>query len=190
MYTTYTGGMNSSEHSSLMFKPFSEQAKAASTQSQRGGGMKENFQLLKKKTQCGDLYTWGSSQDGQLGIEDLTEKEKKHTVLIQEPTKLNLQVLVVKLVCGAGHSLMLSTTNQLYAWGGNLLGQLGLGDTKSRQKPTEIASLRERHLVDLSSGAGHCLVLDSYGVVYSWGASADFQTGHHVEPAQQEGDTK
>ena len=56
--------------------------------------------------------------------------------------------------------------------------------------PTEITALKgDRVIVDIASGAGHCLVLDTFGVVYSWGASADFQTGHHVEPAL-EGDTK
>jgi alpha-tubulin suppressor-like RCC1 family protein len=44
--------------------------------------------------------------------------------------------------------------------------------------------------MDIASGAGHCLAIDHYGVVYSWGASADFQTGHHVEPTTDEGDTK
>jgi alpha-tubulin suppressor-like RCC1 family protein len=40
-------------------------------------------------------------------------------------------------------------------------------------------------IVDIASGAGHCFANDNQGVIYSWGASADFQTGHHVEPAQE-----
>ncbi len=94
--------------------------------------------------------------------------------MIAEPTKLILQTSVVKIVCGAGHSLILTSNNQLFSWGGNLLGQLGVGDTNSRSVPTEVVSLRDRHLIDIASGAGHCLVLDNYGVIYSWGASADF----------------
>ncbi len=38
--------------------------------------------------------------------------------------------------------------------------------------------MKEFLITDISSGAGHCLALDSYGTVFSWGASADFQTGH------------
>lgn len=45
-------------------------------------------------------------------------------------------------------------------------------------------------IVDVESGAGHSLAIDSYGIVYSWGASADFQTGIWVEPKNQIGDTK
>ena len=54
------------------------------------------------------------------------------------------------------------------------MGQLGLGDNISRDKPTEVTALKDRFISDIASGAGHCLVLDTYGLVYSWGASADF----------------
>jgi alpha-tubulin suppressor-like RCC1 family protein len=43
-----------------------------------------------------------------------------------------------------------------------------------RSFPNEIAFQKDRIISDISSGAGHCLALDTYGVVYSWGASADF----------------
>ena len=62
----------------------------------------------------------------------------------------------------------------MFSWGCNLLGQLGLGDTSSRCIPTEIISIKDRVVVYIASGAGHCMALDTYGVVYSWGASADF----------------
>lgn len=80
----------------------------------------------------------------------------------------------MKLVCGAGHSLILTHMNQMFSWGCNLLGQLGLGDNISRDKPTEVFALKDRFISDIASGAGHCMILDSYGLVYSWGASADF----------------
>ena len=52
---------------------------------------------------------------------------------------------------------------------------MGHGDLISRSVPTEISGLKDRGtIVDISSGAGHCLALDMYGIVYSWGASADF----------------
>ena len=35
-----------------------------------------------------------------------------------------------------------------------------------------------RGITKLYCGAGHSFALDCYGVPYSWGASADFQTGH------------
>jgi len=45
-------------------------------------------------------------------------------------------------------------------------------------KPQEISSLRCKNIVDIYCGAGHSFALDRYGSAYSWGASADYQTGH------------
>ena len=39
---------------------------------------------------------------------------------------------VIKIACGAGHSLILTDDRKVFSWGCNLLGQLGLGDTKER----------------------------------------------------------
>jgi hypothetical protein len=44
----------------------------------------------------------------------------------------------------------------------------------NRNKPEEIKLLNDRIITDISSGAGHCIVIDNYGVAFSWGASADF----------------
>ena len=122
---------------------------------------------------------WGSIQDGQLGNGMSNNNNESEMKYIAEPLYLNIGSIlkVVQLVCGAGHSLILTQTNQMYSWGCNLLGQLGLGDTYNRKVPTEILSLRDKIITEVASGAGHCLALDTYGVVYSWGASADFQTG-------------
>lgn len=38
--------------------------------------------------------------------------------------------------CGAEHSFALSTTGELYSWGLNFKGQLGLGDFENRCRPT------------------------------------------------------
>jgi alpha-tubulin suppressor-like RCC1 family protein len=53
--------------------------------------------------------------------------------------------------------------NQIFSWGGNLLGQLGLGDNIPRDVPTEILSLKDRFIADIASGAGHSMILDTYG---------------------------
>ena len=43
----------------------------------------------------------------------------------------------------------------------------------------------------VASGAGHCIAINEFGWVYSWGASADFQTGIDVSPSGLPGeDTK
>ena len=62
----------------------------------------------------------------------------------------------------------------IYSWGLNLLGQLGHGDNELRWRPTLLQSLKEKRIVQLATGAGHSLCLDTENTLYSWGASADF----------------
>lgn len=71
----------------------------------------------------------------------------------------------------------------------NILGQLGLGHTDSKWTPTMIPFFKEMKISDISSGAGHSFAYDSlYNNLYSWGASADFQTGIDVTPSGQAGE--
>lgn len=81
--------------------------------------------------------------------------------------------------CGAGHIIILSNSGALFSWGCNRLGQLGIGRSeKYFNYPVEIQVLRNKGISSIFCGAGHSFALDQYGIPYSWGASADFQTGH------------
>jgi alpha-tubulin suppressor-like RCC1 family protein len=42
-------------------------------------------------------------------------------------------------------------------------------------------------ITDIVSGAGHSCAIDQQDTLYSWGASADFQTGIYVKPSQVAG---
>ena len=116
----------------------------------------------------GDIYTWGQSTQGQLGIGKVEQK------YLSIPEMVSLPTQVLKISCGAGHVMALTVDYKVYTWGCNVLGQLGLGDTQTRNSPNLVNSLLERQVSEIKCGAGHCLALDRYGVVYSWGASADF----------------
>ena len=98
---------------------------------------------------------------------------------------------LLKINCGAGHSIALSLQGKVYTWGLNLLGQLGHDDTDARWSPTLVSYLKDFKIVDISAGAGHSFSVDENNQVYSWGASADFQTGIYVKPVVIPGkDTK
>jgi alpha-tubulin suppressor-like RCC1 family protein len=112
-----------------------------------------------------------------LGNGECNNEDEDDVKYIQDPILLGIGscLKVIKLVCGAGHSLVLTHTELTFLLGCSLLGSLGLGDTNVRVCPlNEIAFQKDRIISDISSGAGHCLALDTYGGVYSWGASADF----------------
>ena len=87
--------------------------------------------------------------------------------------------------------MALSENGRLYSWGLNVLGQLGQGDNEPRWSPTLIRTLKDTQIVEVASGAGHSVAIDQNNIVYSWGASADFQTGIYIKPSGLAGeDTK
>ncbi len=56
---------------------------------------------------------------------------------------------------------------QVYGWGWNRHGDLGMGDDVYRIMPTKVESLK--NIVEISCGMNHTLALDKDGKVWSWG---------------------
>jgi alpha-tubulin suppressor-like RCC1 family protein len=80
---------------------------------------------------------------------------------------------------GDYYSLILSSQGQVYSFGYNDCGQLGLGDRENRDIPTLI-SLGSRNndpIVAISAGCHHSLILTSRGQVYSFGRGEYGQLG-------------
>ena len=81
----------------------------------------------------GDLiYVWGYNNYGQLGL--------GHTNDVYSPQKLSLKCnSIVKMYSNAGNqTFAVTTSNEIYAWGENSNGQLGLGDVIDRIVPTKL----------------------------------------------------
>ena len=73
----------------------------------------------------GELYSWGDNELGQLGL-GYYERVDNLLSKYHEPQKLKLKN-ITKIKCGNCHSLALTTSNEIYSWGNNYYGQLGIG---------------------------------------------------------------
>ncbi|MEM6637873.1 MAG: Ig-like domain-containing protein [Pseudomonadota bacterium] len=122
-------------------------------------------------TEGGDVYSWGFNNNGSLGLGD----EEIRTV----PTKIEAldDETIVLVENGNGVSYAVTDTGQLYAWGFNTNGQLGLGDQDERLVPTLVDALSDEVVVGLSSGTSFTLVLTADGQVYGFGRNSDGQLG-------------
>ncbi len=89
------------------------------------GGM---YSMLLNKD--GRVYVFGDNNDGQLGLGTNTNFDTSELVLI--PTLFD----IVEISAGKKHSLCLDKFGQIYTFGLNEFGQLGLGDTINRNVPT------------------------------------------------------
>ena len=124
-------------------------------------------------TNDGKVYAWGSNARGQLGLNRKGNCEELPSLII------DLAPVPVKfLACGGSHTMALTSTSTVYAWGKNEFSQLGLGDCEDRMKPVLLQSLREQKICWLSCGEEHSAALTSDGGLFTWGAGFWGQLGH------------
>lgn len=76
---------------------------------------------------------------------------------------------------GMNHTCGVTSTYDLWCWGSNSQGQLGVNDTKNRQAPTRVGAKGKWAAV--SAGREHTCGLYRDGTLYCWGANSDGQLG-------------
>ncbi|XP_043603285.1 protein RCC2 homolog [Bombus pyrosoma] len=92
----------------------------------------------------------------------------------------NLNGARVRLVASgpaASHSIIVTEDNRCLAFGRNDKGQLGVGDTKRRDEPTEVTALKGHTVIGASCGRNHTLFLTSRGIVFAAGDNKLGQCG-------------
>jgi alpha-tubulin suppressor-like RCC1 family protein len=113
------------------------------------------------------IYCWGNNYWRQLGngCEDEKPVQENNPVLNESLSVLDITVIK----CGASHSLALTQSGEVYAWGSNFRGQTGCGDNNKKLIPTKVKVLNEYKIKMISCGFNHSMALTESGCVYSWG---------------------
>jgi alpha-tubulin suppressor-like RCC1 family protein len=91
-----------------------------------------------------------------------------------KPTAVPLSGTVSAIAAGYGHALALANDGQLWSWGMNLFGQLGLGHNQTVSDPQLV---RQSRFKAIAAGTYHSLGLDPNGRVLSWGQNTYGQLG-------------
>ncbi|XP_064637403.1 E3 ubiquitin-protein ligase MYCBP2-like isoform X3 [Lineus longissimus] len=95
---------------------------------------------------------------------------------------------VVQVSCGLHHTVLLLDNGDVYTFGSNQYGQLGLGDTTTRGTPT-LVPLNTK-VVQVVAGSSHTVVLTSSGMIYTFGAYQKSQLGRPGPDENQAKDKK
>ena len=152
-------------------------------------------------TYDGKIFSWGSSQGGQLGL-SLNELESypgfKKNYYIQSPILIpftnNIDTNIIKISCGEAHSLALSSEGKVYCWGFCSNGQLGLGfcedsfepgeglKNSMRYKPEIIEALFEDTISDIKCGKTFSMFIDNKEELYACGVNDLYQLGIQESP--------
>jgi alpha-tubulin suppressor-like RCC1 family protein len=68
-----------------------------------------------------------------------------------------------------------NSSGELWTWGNNGSGRLGLGDTTDRSSPTQVGSLTDWAAV--ASGQNYMMAVKTDGTLWTWGANGDGTLG-------------
>lgn len=121
----------------------------------------------------GQVFSWGLSSDGQLGLNNFEE-----CIRVPRNIKSLSDVQIAQVACGYWHSLALSRGGQVFSWGQNRYGQLGLGKKgQSISTPQIIQSLQGIPFAQITAGGSHSFSLTLSGAVFGWGCNKFGQLG-------------
>jgi len=78
---------------------------------------------------------------------------------------------------------------ELYGWGYNGNGELGIGTNSNQVNPVRVTNMNKVFVTQVVCGFAHCLALTDQGEIYAWGANSYGQLGtgyktHHMSPVQ------
>ncbi len=120
------------------------------------------------------LWAWGLNTNGQLGLND--------TVHRSSPVQIGTSTWS-KVSSGTNPGVIMAisfTNKQLYIWGQNSSGQLGLGETiGARSSPMFVRSVTESWNA-ISAGAATTIGIRSDNTLWAWGLGTNGQLGDNT----------
>lgn len=133
-----------------------------------------NFICLLSKTK--NIWTFGSNEFYELcrrtSTRDRTSSLFPHPIFSGKARIENHKFQAVR--CGSNHGAGINTNNEVYIWGSNIYGQLGIGhceETKLKHK------VDLKNVVDVSGGEHHTLFLTDDHKCYGCGRNDQSQLG-------------
>ena len=144
-------------------------------------------------TQNGELFSFGLGKGGRLGTGD--ERHQPLPVRVMGPLT---RQFVVSIAAAENHSLCVTSEGNVYGWGSNRFGQLGLMSKRSltqidnkkknlignqqhqRFVPRKIDCLKHVFCVSVAAGDRHSVALSRKGEVFCWGDNQVGQLGTSI----------
>uniref|UniRef100_A0A0G2JU79 RCC1 and BTB domain containing protein 1 n=1 Tax=Rattus norvegicus TaxID=10116 RepID=A0A0G2JU79_RAT len=118
------------------------------------------------------LFAWGYNNCGQVGSGSTANQPTPRKVTNCLHTKK-----VVNIACGQTSSMAVLDSGEVYGWGYNGNGQLGLGNNGNQLTPVRVAALHGVCVNQIVCGYAHTLALTDEGLLYAWGANTYGQLG-------------
>ena len=101
------------------------------------------------------LLTFGQNCFGQLGLGHMEDRYSPEEVKLPSGVTGSIKMLA----CGGGHTVIVTESRQVLAFGRNNRGQLGVGDMDHKSHPALVAELCNKNIVQVECGSKHTMVL-------------------------------
>ncbi|KAL1073888.1 hypothetical protein V6Z11_D11G253100 [Gossypium hirsutum] len=120
---------------------------------------------------------------GEIWITSLVWSFGSGSTLLEPIEVLGLAKGIVHIAAGYHHSCAITVDGELYMWGKNSSGQLGLGKkaAKAVHRPTKVECLSGLTIKLAALGSEHTVAVTDGGEALSWGAVASGRLGHGLE---------
>ncbi len=115
----------------------------------------------------GNVWCWGRDDFGQTGDGAPGGSHGSPTAVVGMPDAIDV-------AAGSDHTCGLSAEGEVYCWGRNGDGQLGI-DVGMAAQATDPVELTD--VVDIAAGNDHTCAATASGDVYCWGRNANFALG-------------
>lgn len=120
----------------------------------------------------GEVYSWGQNNCGQIGSGSTTNQPTPRKVTASIGSRR-----CISIACGQTSSMCAMDNGEVYGWGYNGNGQLGLGNNVNQSNPSRVANLQGVVIHKIVCGYAHTMALSDDGVLYAWGANSYGQLG-------------
>ena len=119
--------------------------------------------------EAGNAWAWGHDLNGELGVGGTVFSSVRTTPL---PVRMPRGVTFASVAPGSSHSLALDDAGNAWAWGDNLLGQLGEGRSRiTIDVPVRVSMPVGISFTSVSPNSQFSLALDQHGNAWGWGGN-------------------
>ncbi|XP_033633807.1 probable E3 ubiquitin-protein ligase HERC1 isoform X2 [Asterias rubens] len=113
-----------------------------------------------KKVCCGTQFSVALTKDGRVftcGQDRLTGLPEARSRLSNRPQQVPALAghFIEDIMVGSEHTMALTSCGNVWVWGNNMDGQLGLGHTNTVREPVLVTSLQGKNIRQISTGRSH-----------------------------------
>ena len=124
-------------------------------------------------TSEGRLFVWGSSVNGQLGLNDNVNRSLPTlwTSIIPIPNFSGFKKIIARIES----SVVLTDSGKIFVWGENGRGQVGDSTSIDRNNPTEVSTnilypqIVGEKIIDIGGGVSHTIAFTNKNRIIGWG---------------------